>query len=868
MATPSESSSGNEKSDQLSQPGKNPTWTLTNADQPGVALVTSPLIGSNYIAWSIAFRTALEAKRKIGFINGTLPKPTDSTEYEIWKPIDSMREMVTTEQGTDTIIKYWNRLHRWWDEWARLSPSPRCHCGKCTCEVNKRLEEKESSSRLMQFLMGLNQSFDALRGQILNLDPMPAVNRAYNMAIQLERQREVNLTYGGSIAGTSTQEGSEMVMAMKGTRNEGYRRRETKEEKYSKYCEHCHMNGHLKEACFKLQGYPEWYKELKKRNPNGKKPPSMAANVADSPLEDPSTEKTEQGNQMAVLSMLMKELTKAMKGGSTESVSFAQLGNFAGNTNNSMKTCQYAWIIDTGASSHICHTKLLMHNVKTLNKPLKMHLPTGHAMNVLEAGSVLLKTGIEIHYVLYIPSFKYNLLSVSKLAKDLNVTVTFDSHHCLIQDLKTRRTLAKGKVDGNLYLLDIRSSKKETSSREHCNSVNSCKTCTWHNRLGHCPLTVLKQIEEIKVNDENFPTACDICHFAKQQRNPFSKSITRSDSIFDLIHVDLWGPYKEKCTLTNATYFLTIVDDHSRVTWVFLIQHKHMVPQLLCNFITMIKNQYGKSIKSVRTDRGTEFTNTQCDSFFKEKGIEHQKTCSYTPQQNGVVERKHKHILQIARALMFQSNLPKGFWGEAIMTSVYIMNRLPSTTLKGKTPYETLMGKRADYDRLRTFGSLCYITNTAPHKDKFESRAYKCVFLGYASGYKAYKVYNMVNHKLHISRDVVFFEEIFPFQEKDKDLESTIPTTVQSSGDSEHLQVYDEQVDNQQNGQNCEETERMRDDASDFHSDIEEDLRQDTEVDNQQIISKHMYSLATGVAEVDEKRANRTTKTRPEQHNS
>ncbi|KAF7811806.1 uncharacterized protein G2W53_032782 [Senna tora] len=415
MANPSDNSSGSEKNDQPSQLGKNPTWTLTNGDQLGVALVTYPLIRSNYIAWSIAFRTALEAKQKIDFINGTIHKPTDAAEYEVWKPIDSMvkswltssiskeiseslihcdsafalwkeleerfgtscgpqlyhiqREMVTTEQGTDTITKYWNRLHRWWDEWTRLSPSPRCHCGKCTCEVNKRLEEKESSSRLIQFLMGLNQSFDPLRGQILNLDPMPMVNRAYNMAIQLERQREVNLTYGGTNPGASISAGSEMVMVAKGARNEGYRRREMKEEKYSKYCEHCHMNGHLKEACFKLQGYPNWYKELKKRNPNNKKPSNLAASVGDSPLEDPPMEKTEQGNQMAVLSMLMKELTKVMKGGSSESINFAQL-------------------------------------------------------DVYEIGSVVLKTGIEITNVLHIPSFKYNMLSEKHKVTELTPPTT------------------------------------------------------------------------------------------------------------------------------------------------------------------------------------------------------------------------------------------------------------------------------------------------------------------------------------------------------------------------------------------------------------------------------------------------------------
>ncbi|KAF7838792.1 uncharacterized protein G2W53_007274 [Senna tora] len=366
-----------EKNEQIeSHQGKNPAWTLTSADQPGTALVTSPLIRSNYIAWSIAFRTALEAKQKIGFIDGTIKKPSYYEEFQKWKPIDSMvkswisssiskensealihcdpsldlwkeleerfgmscgpqlyhvqREMVTTEQGSDSITKYWNRLHRWWDEWTRISPNPRCFCGKCVCEVNKRLEEKESSSRLMQFLMGLNQSFDALRGQILNLDPMPLVNNAYNMAIQLERQREVNLNYGGGASGLNATEGVEMVMATKGGRNEAPKRRETKEEKYAKYCEHCHMNGHVKEACLKLQGYPEWYKELKKKNTTSKKNVNVAANVAESPLDNADPNKNDQGNQMSILSMLVKELSKAMKGNGAEHVNFAQLGNFVG----------------------------------------------------------------------------------------------------------------------------------------------------------------------------------------------------------------------------------------------------------------------------------------------------------------------------------------------------------------------------------------------------------------------------------------------------------------------------------------------------------------------------------------------------------
>ncbi|KAF7830214.1 Retrovirus-related Pol polyprotein from transposon TNT 1-94 [Senna tora] len=599
-----------EKNEKSVQHDKNPSWILTNGDQPGVTLVTSPLNGSNYIAWSIAFRTALEAKRKIGFIDGSILKPTDPHEFEVWKPIDSMvkswltssiskeiseslihcdsalnlwkeleerfgtscgpqlyrvqREMLTTEQGADNITKYWNRLHRWWDEWTRLSPSPRCFCGKCSCQVNQRLEEKESSGKLMHFLMGLNQSFDSSRGQILNLDPMPAVNKAYNMAIQLERQREVNLTYGGSSVSAGN-DNVEVAMLAKGGRNEGGRRRETKEEKYAKYCEHCHMNGHLKETCFKLQGYPEWYKDLKKKPT--KKSVNLAASIADSPLEELSTEKME-GNQTSILSMLVKELAKVMKAGGSESVNFAQLGNFAGNFHhNSLEFYKDIWIIDTGASSHICCQRSLMHDLKPLSETLKIHLPTGHSVNAMEVGSVLLRPEIKLTNVFYIPMFKYNLIFVSKLTKELDMFVQFDSQNCIIQAQRTKRILAKGRVDGNLYFLDTEDSRKENRLRQCCSSVIASKKCNWHNRLGHSPFAVIKQIQEIKLDSNDFLTACDVCHYAKQQRCAFPKSVTRSNCIFDLIHVDLWGPYKEKCVFTSAAYFLTVVDDHSRSTW-------------------------------------------------------------------------------------------------------------------------------------------------------------------------------------------------------------------------------------------------------------------------------------------------------------
>ncbi|CAL9020488.1 unnamed protein product [Prunus brigantina] len=156
---------------------------------------------------------------------------------------------------------------------------------------------------------------------------------------------------------------------------------------------------------------------------------------------------------------------------------------------------------------------------------------------------------------------------------------------------------------------------------------------------------------------------CDTCELAKSHRVPFPLSSNKSLVPYSLVHFDVWGPAKI-ATPAGAQWFVKIIDDCTRMTWVSLLKIKGEVSSRFQQFYQMVETQFHARIQVLRSDNGGEFVNHDLNQFLQDHGIIHQRSCPYAPQQNGVAERKNRHLLEVVRSSLFGANMPRSFWGE------------------------------------------------------------------------------------------------------------------------------------------------------------------------------------------------------------
>lgn len=200
---------------------------------------------------------------------------------------------------------------------------------------------------------------------------------------------------------------------------------------------------------------------------------------------------------------------------------------------------------------------------------------------------------------------------------------------------------------------------------------------------------------------------CDNFLINKQTRNSFSNFTTSKASEILHVYLDICGPL-DTPSLGGNRYFVSFVDDMSRKVWLYPIKVKSDVFNIFKDFKALMEKQFGNCIKILRIDGGGEFTSGELKGFCKERGIVHEVTSPYTPQHNGIAERRNMTILNMVRSMLKEKNLPHIFWGEVAMTVVHVLNRCPTKRLDSMVPEEAWSRSKPLVKHFRIFGSFCY----------------------------------------------------------------------------------------------------------------------------------------------------------------
>ena len=291
----------------------------------------------------------------------------------------------------------------------------------------------------------------------------------------------------------------------------------------------------------------------------------------------------------------------------------------------------------------------------------------------------------------------------------------------------------------------------------------------YHNIHGHPNIRKTIKLMNISV-DKNFVLpVCSSCQLAKSNRkkfNNFSNADRRGKHVGDLVHSDIIGPlpptnkYKYK-------YILTFIDDFSGYAQVYMLQDKNAehVVKYFDEFYNLIYTQHNKRIKIVRSDNGSEYISNEFKTYETNKGITHQYTHTYTPQQNGRAERYNRSLMECANALRFTAGMGQSMWGLAVDAACYLLNRLPSTRLGNHTPYELFFNMPPDSREKAVLGCECFVHIPKQLRHKLDPKAIRCILVGYSIDKKGYACLGLDDNHIYMSRDVRFNNNVFPLKQ-------------------------------------------------------------------------------------------------------
>ncbi|KAJ9566176.1 hypothetical protein OSB04_002142 [Centaurea solstitialis] len=438
-------------------------------------------------------------------------------------------------------------------------------------------------------------------------------------------------------------------------------------------------------------------------------------------------------------------------------------------------TSYESWVIDTGSGNHICNHLQGFTRRKTLRKD-RSNLRVGEGTPLIAEAvgsySLSLPSGLvlELNNCYYIPNMIKNVLSFDLL---VDQGFYYKYSYKMISVFKDNIFYFKATPVDGLYTVNLKDNNSEIYHISKRSKDIEDQTYLWHCRLGH----INKKRVELLLKGGflgNFDYKpfdnCESCLSGKMTKQPFNSENERATDLLEIIHTDVCGPFSHVAR-GGYRYFITFTDDFSRYGYVYLMRHKSETFEKFKEYQNEVQNLLDKRIKFLRSDRGGEYLSDEFDNHLMECGIVSQLTPPYTPQMNGVSERRNRTLLDMVRTMMCHSSLPVSFWGHALETAAHILNRAPTKSVE-KTPYELWKGKKPNISFLKIWGCEVYVKR--PTSEKLKPKSDKCFFVRYPKTTVGYYFYNPEENKVFVARNGKFLEEKFLSLEntrKDVDLQ-------------------------------------------------------------------------------------------------
>lgn len=377
-----------------------------------------------------------------------------------------------------------------------------------------------------------------------------------------------------------------------------------------------------------------------------------------------------------------------------------------------------AWYNDSGATEHMSNRIEWFYDYTPLAEHRPVKLGNGEYVYGIGVGKINVEVfdgnkWIQKHLsdVLFVPKLHMNLFLQGKCC-DKGYEYVANSNQCRFQ--RDGSVVAMGVRQSTLYKMLIRVKAASVACASVVVSGESIQV--WHERLAHQNVAHVRRFLKRNgidfIDDSNFQ--CVSCVLGKHHRLPFKGRNQTTNKCGELIHTDLCGPFE-----VNSEVSLKIK-----------------------TFVELVHNQTEHKIKKFRSDQGTEFDNSDLNTFFSKKGIVFQHSVAYSPEQNGSVERENRTIVEALRTMLHARRLNKNLWAEAANTAVFVINRTGTSSVQNKTPCELWFGKQLNFGNFKSFGSVVYVHIPKQKRHKLDEKAEKCLFVGYGENIKGYRVYN------------------------------------------------------------------------------------------------------------------------------